>query len=51
MERLRTLDTALLAEVLPDGATLEQGIREDASEHYREHAEQLRQVLEEPARG
>jgi hypothetical protein len=50
-ERLRTLDPAMLGEVLPDGATLEQGIREDASDHYREHAEQLRQVLEEPARG
>jgi hypothetical protein len=51
MERLRTVDPALLAEVLPDGATLEQGIREDGSDHYREHAEQLRQVLAEPARG
>jgi Mycothiol maleylpyruvate isomerase N-terminal domain len=51
VERLRSLDPALLAEVLPDGATLEQGIREDASDHYREHAEQLRQVLAEPARG
>jgi hypothetical protein len=51
MERLRTADPALLAEVLPDGATLEQGIREDGSDHYREHAEQLRQVLAEPARG
>jgi hypothetical protein len=51
VERLRTLDAALLSEVLPDGATLDRGIREDASEHYREHAEELRKILEEPARG
>ena len=51
VERLRSLDPALLGEALPDGATLEQGIREDASDHYREHAQQLRQVLEEPVRG
>ena len=51
VERLQTLDVALLSEVLPDGATLEVGIREDASDHYREHAEELRRVLEEPARG
>jgi hypothetical protein len=51
VERLRTLDPARLAEVLPDGATLDQGIREDASDHYREHAEELRRVLHEPARG
>lgn len=50
-DRLRTLDESLLGEVLPDGATLEQGIREDASDHYREHAEELRRVIEEPARG
>src|ERR671915_1929016 len=31
VERLRTLDPSQFAEVLPDGATLEQGIREDAS--------------------
>ena len=51
IERLRTLDPNQLSQVLPDGATLEQGIREDASEHYREHAEQLRTILGEPARG
>ena len=51
VERLRTLDPALLPDVLPDGATLEQGIREDASDHYREHAEELRRLLEEPPRG
>jgi hypothetical protein len=51
LERLRGLDAALLTEILPDGATLEAGIREDASDHYREHAEELRRVLEAPARG
>jgi Mycothiol maleylpyruvate isomerase N-terminal domain len=51
VERLGTLDESLLPELLPDGATLEQGIREDASDHYREHAEERRRVLEEPPRG
>ena len=51
VERLRSLDPARLSEILPDGATLDRGIREDASDHYREHAEELRRVLEEPARG
>jgi Mycothiol maleylpyruvate isomerase N-terminal domain len=51
VDRLRTLDPSLLDAVLPDGATLEQGIREDASEHYREHAEELQRILAEPARG
>ena len=50
LERLRTLDPALLDLRLPDGATLEDGIREDGSDHYREHAEQLRQALEGGAR-
>jgi hypothetical protein len=51
VDRLRTLDPPLLDAVLPDGATLEQGIREDASEHDREHAEELKRILAEPARG
>ena len=51
VERLRTLEDVQLSEVLPDGATLDRGIREDASDHYHEHAEELRRVLEEPARG
>ena len=50
-ERVRMLDPGQLSVTLPDGATLEHGIREDASDHYREHAEQLRRVLEEPAHG
>ena len=45
VERLRTLDEGLLAQLLPDGATLEQGIREDASDHYREHARELQTAL------
>lgn len=51
IERLTTLDPALLGERLPDGATLEEGIREDGAEHYREHAADLRRVLEEVPRG
>jgi len=47
--RLRTIDPALLPEPLPDGATLAQGIREDASDHYREHAQELRAALSERA--
>jgi hypothetical protein len=51
IERVRMLDPDQLSVTLPDGETLEHGIREDASDHYREHAEQLRRVLEEPAHG
>jgi hypothetical protein len=51
IERLTALDPALLAERLPDGATLEEGIREDSAAHYREHAADLRRVLEEAPRG
>jgi hypothetical protein len=51
IERLMVLDAALLGERLPDGATLEEGIREDGAAHYREHADDLRRVLEERPRG
>ena len=51
VERLRALDPALLAIELPEGDTLEEAIRDDGPDHYREHAEQLRRVLGEPARG
>jgi len=51
IERLRALDPVLLDVMLPDGATLEQGIREDASAHYREHAEELGRTLKEAPRG
>src|SRR5574338_177673 len=45
LERLPTLDAALLGTVLPDGSTLEETIREDGALHYREHAEELRAAL------
>lgn len=45
VERLRRMDPALLDVRLPDGATLAEGIREDGSDHYREHAEALRRSL------
>lgn len=51
VERLRGLEPALLDERLPDGATLEEGIREDGAAHYREHAEELRLALREAPRG
>lgn len=51
IERLTTMDAALLSSVLPGGATLEEAVREDSSVHYREHAEEVRRVLQEPARG
>ena len=51
VERLLLLEPALLGERLPDGATLEEGIREDGAAHYREHTEELRKVLEERPRG
>lgn len=49
--RLRELDPSLLAVALPDGMTLEQGIREDGAEHYRAHADELAHMLDEPRRG
>lgn len=49
--RLTTLDPALLSERLPDGATLEEAIREDGPDHYREHAAGLRRVLGEAPHG
>lgn len=45
LDRLAALDPALLATRLPDGATLEAGIREDGAAHYREHADQLRAAM------
>ena len=46
LERLAAIDPALLSELLPDGATLAQGIREDGPEHYREHTADLRAAVE-----
>lgn len=51
VERLQAIDPALLATELPEGDTLDEALRGDGPHHYREHAEQLRQVLGEPARG
>jgi hypothetical protein len=45
VERLRRMDPGLLGVRLGDGSTLEEGIREDASDHYRKHAEELRGAL------
>jgi hypothetical protein len=45
LERIAAVDPALLAERLPDGATLAEGIREDGPEHYREHLEDLRPAI------
>lgn len=41
VERLHRLDPALLTERLPSGSTLEEAVREDGPDHYREHAEEL----------
>jgi hypothetical protein len=50
VERLRRMDPGLLNVGLPDGATLERGIREDGPDHYREHADELRRALEDGGR-
>jgi hypothetical protein len=46
LERLRRLDPGLLDVRLPDGASLEGGIDEDAGAHYREHADDLARGFE-----
>jgi hypothetical protein len=47
VERLGRMDPALLSASLPHHAlTLEEGIREDGPDHYREHTEQLRALTE-----
>ena len=45
VERLRALDPVLLDLRLPDGATVEEGLREDGAEHYLEHADDLRRAM------
>jgi hypothetical protein len=45
VERLRRMDSRLLATVLRDGDTLEASIRADGPDHYRQHAEELRAAL------
>lgn len=44
LDRLASVDPLLLSALLPDGATLAQGVREDGSDHYREHTNDLRPV-------
>lgn len=51
VERLRALDPALLERRLADGATLEEGIREDGPLHYREHTEELLRILDARSSG
>ena len=46
LDRLAGIDPSMLSQSLPDGATLAQGIREDGSEHYREHTADLRSTVE-----
>ena len=41
LDRLATIDPALLSVPLPDGATLAGLIREDGPEHYLEHTDDL----------
>lgn len=45
VERLRRMDASLLPLRLPDGGTVEDAIREDGADHYREHADELRRSL------
>lgn len=51
VERLRALDPELLEVPLPDGQTLEEAVREDGPDHYREHAEELEAILAERPHG
>jgi hypothetical protein len=52
LERLRRLEPSLLAAHLPHhGLTLEEALREDGAAHYREHATELRRVLDADGRG
>ncbi|MGH2379819.1 MAG: hypothetical protein ACRDG7_01180 [Candidatus Limnocylindria bacterium] len=45
VDRLHVMDPSLLDIALPHhGLTLEQGLREDGSAHYREHADELRSL-------
>lgn len=51
LDRLHALEPALLEVTLPGGASLAQAIRDDGADHYRGHAEALRQALDGGARG
>ena len=48
IERLNTLDPALLSVELPEGDTLLEAVRGDGSSHYREHADALHSKMEAP---
>lgn len=50
-ERLLRIDPTLLVERLPDGDTVEEGVREDGAAHYRDHADELRRILGEQPHG
>lgn len=43
-ERLKRMDPSLLPGVMADGTTVERGLREDGSDHYREHAAEVRRT-------
>ncbi len=43
VERLETMDPALLSVTFSDGDTLEAAIREDGADHYREHTQHVRE--------
>ena len=49
VERIRAMEPALLELMLPDGASVAQGIREDGPAHSRVHADELRAALSELA--
>jgi mycothiol maleylpyruvate isomerase-like protein len=49
VDGMRRMEPSLLDLVLPDGASVAQGIREDGAEHYRQHADELRAALTEKA--
>jgi hypothetical protein len=51
IERLGAFDPEPLGTELPEGDTLLEAVRGDSSDHYREHAEELRRVLAEPPHG
>jgi hypothetical protein len=51
LDRLHALEPALLEVTLPDGASLAQAVRDDGANHYRGHAEALREALDGGARG
>ena len=48
VERLGTLDPALLSVELPEGDTLLEAVTADGPSHYRQHADALRTKLEVP---